>query len=285
MEIRAVTNDFVATVSEIDARSALGAPAVAVLEEALARYLVLVFPNQSLSPEEQVAFSEQFGPLQKTLAAVRGERGVKDSTLTDISNASSADDRTTAEARTRRLQRANLFWHSDDAFRVPSSRYTSLFGLEVPDQGGTTEFADLRAAYDALSAWERETLETRHVTHSLARGRIRAGTPELAAADQQTFPPVARPLIRTHPANDRRCVFVGNYAERILELPEIESEHVLERLTKHVTQPQFVYEHRWQRGDFVMWDNRALLHRGTSFDTARYRRHLRRTSVADVTDG
>jgi alpha-ketoglutarate-dependent 2,4-dichlorophenoxyacetate dioxygenase len=284
MQISPVTSDFVATVAGIDVRSRLSVPTIAALEEALSRYLVLVLPNQPLSSEEQVAFSEQFGPLQKTLAAIRGERGKNDSALSDISNLPSAIDHAAADTRTRRLQRANLFWHSDDAFRVPSSRYTLLFGLEVPDAGGTTQFADLRAAYDALPAQEQETLRRRHATHSLAWGRIRAGTPEFEDSDRRAFPPVSRPLVRKHPMSHRLCVFVGNYTERISGMSDRESELVLERLMRHVTQPRYVHEHRWQRGDLVMWDNRSLVHRGTSFDEARYRRHLRRTSVSDVAD-
>ncbi|HEX7249837.1 MAG TPA: TauD/TfdA family dioxygenase [Burkholderiales bacterium] len=175
---------------------------------------------------------------------------------------------------------ANQLWHSDSSFQRPPTRYSILHAVLVPAQGGETEFAEWRAAYDALPGEMRSRLEGLHAPHFALHSRLWLGE-KYSQAELDAIPPAEWPLVRVHPGSKRKLLWVGVHATHVKEMAFAEGRMLLAELLEHATQREFVYRHAWQPGDSVMWDNRAVIHRGRPFDLSA-RRELRRTSTEDV---
>jgi alpha-ketoglutarate-dependent 2,4-dichlorophenoxyacetate dioxygenase len=176
-------------------------------------------------------------------------------------------------------QLANQLWHSDSSFQDIAVKYSMLSAVEVPAEGGETQFCDLRAAYDALPAGLRALAEGRTGRHSAFHSRLSLGD-EYTAEQIARFPPVERPLVHVHPGSQRKVVFPSAHIERVSGMTVPEGRLLVSELLEHCTQPQFVYTHRWRAGDYVVWDNRCVLHRGRRYDLSR-RRELRRTTTLE----
>jgi alpha-ketoglutarate-dependent 2,4-dichlorophenoxyacetate dioxygenase len=175
----------------------------------------------------------------------------------------------------------NRLWHTDASFQDPPGRYSLLSAKIIPPVGAETEFADMRAAYDALPSDMKAQLEGLRVHHSIAHSRQTLGF-EFSQEEQDILRGAVHPLIRTLPRSQRKSLYVASHASRIIDWPVPEGRLLLRELMEHATQPQFVYRHVWREGDLVIWDNRATMHRARPFADTRYRRELRRVTTLDI---
>ena len=273
---------FAAEATGIDLARALEADAVRAIEAAMDRHAVLVFRDQPLDQDQQIAFARRFGTLDIGLRrANRGPHRFKYEELIDISNV--APDGAIAARDSRRVASmvANQLWHSDSSFQDPAARYSMLSAVVLPSWGGDTEYADLRAAYDALPETLKSELDGLVAEHYALHSRMMLGSTDWTETEKSVLPPVRWPLVRSHPGSGRKLLFVGVHAREILGWTLPEGRLMLSDLLEHATQRQFVYRHRWRVGDLVMWDNRCTLHRGRRYDFAE-RRELRRTTTLDL---
>jgi alpha-ketoglutarate-dependent 2,4-dichlorophenoxyacetate dioxygenase len=244
---------------------------------------VLVFRDQALSDEEQLAFARRFdGELHaKTGAAVLGKNRLGHDALTDISNVGEDGDVLRANDRRRMLSIGNRIWHTDASFQDPAGRYSMLLAKVIPPVEADTEFADMRAAYDALDAGAKAKLEGLRVFHSIAHSRRMMGF-EFTQEEEAQLKGAVHPLVRTIPPRGRRSLYLASHASHIVDWPVPEGRLFLGDLIEHATQRRFVYSHSWRPGDLVIWDNRATMHRGRPYDDTKYRRELRRVTTLDL---
>jgi len=199
--------------------------------------------------------------------------------MQDASNLDKDQKPLARDDRRRMFNLGNRLWHSDSSYRAVPAKYSLLSGRIVVDQGGHTEFADMRAAYDALDAATKAEIEDLVCEHSLMFSRGELGFSELSDQERAMFRPVRQRLVRTHPVSGRNSLFLSAHAGGIVGWPVPEARAFLRDLVEHATQPRFVYSHKWRQWDLVMWDNRQIMHRVTRFDETRVR-DMRRTTVA-----
>jgi alpha-ketoglutarate-dependent 2,4-dichlorophenoxyacetate dioxygenase len=249
--------------------------------DAFQEHSVLVFHDQRLTDEQQMAFSRRFGPLETTIRAVGRENRLHPN-LVDLSNLDPEREERLMDWGDRRMvyQSGNQLWHSDSSFKPVPALASLLSGREVPLEGGETEFASMRHAWATLPEQTRRRLEGKVAVHSIlySRSTIARGLFDLEEA--RALPPVRQALVRANPVNGRKAIFIGSHAWYIEGMPYEESRRLLDELLAHATRPEWVYRHRWRQWDLVMWDNRCVLHRGRPWDAARHRRVMRRTTVA-----
>ncbi len=273
---------FVAEAQGLDLRQPTDPAEAAQAEAALDEFAVLVFRDQVLDESQQMAFTRALGPVDMGLLKVLQRRSrFKEAGMIDISNVDLESQILTRGDPRLITMLANQLWHSDSSFKQPSARYSLLLACIVPEQGGETEFADMRAAYDALPDEVKGEIEGLVAEHSAFHSRIQLGDQQYTPEDLAKYPPVEWPIIRTHPGSQRKTLFIGAHATRIVGWPVPEGRLLLADLLEHATQRQFVYRHTWRSGDLVIWDNRAVLHRGRRYDLSQ-RRELRRSTVEDV---
>ncbi|MCB2046711.1 MAG: TauD/TfdA family dioxygenase [Novosphingobium sp.] len=285
MRITPVHPMFGAEISGIDVAAPLDAVTLEALRGALDGYGVVVIPDQErLDDDAQIAFCQNFGTLQTSITLHRKDapRRMTRDELTELSNIDGAGQRIASDDTKRKLQLPGRLWHSDNSFRSPPGLFTFLHARVVPPKGGDTEFADMRAAYDELDEATRDRLCGLQVIHSLARSRELVGAPPLSPEERVNLPDTIQPLVRGHPASGRKSLYLSSHARDVVGMDEREGRALLAELTDHATQARFVYSHKWSAGDMVIWDNRCTMHRATPFPEDRYRRDMRRTSVADT---
>jgi alpha-ketoglutarate-dependent 2,4-dichlorophenoxyacetate dioxygenase len=280
-----LTPGFACEVGDIDLTRALPEQTLAEVRDAFARFAVLVFPAQALSVEQHLAFARHFGPLERSVATVMpGETLRVSPEIADVANLT-ADGRVWGkEHRLRLFQLGNRLWHTDSSFKQPSGRVSMLYARSVAPIGGHTEFADLRAAWDALDEATRARIDGLIAEHSLLHSRSKLGFTDWSAQERVAFAPVARPLVRTIPESGRRSLYLASHIGRVRGLPDDEAGALLARLVAHATDRRFTYLHRWRVGDLVMWDNRCTMHRGTEFDDTRWPRDMQRATTSDAPD-
>jgi alpha-ketoglutarate-dependent 2,4-dichlorophenoxyacetate dioxygenase len=273
---------FAAEAEGVDLRRSVRPETRREIEAAIDRYAVLVFRRQPLTEEEQIDFGRSFGPLDIGLkkALKRPNRYKHDETI-DISNVDETGGIASVASKKMYSQLANQLWHSDSSFENPPARYSMLHSVTTPSRGGETEFADLRAAYDALSPDLKQQIDGLRAQHYALYSRMNLGDTEWTDEQRRAIPPAEWPLVRTHPGSGRKLLFVGVHATHIVGMHLGQGRLLLAELLEHATQREFVYRHHWQVGDTVMWDNRAVLHRGRRYDLSQ-RRELRRVSTQDV---
>ena len=256
---------------------------LAQIHAGMDRYAVLVFRDQEFSGAEQIQFAKRLdGEIHaKTGAAAITKNRFGDEALTDISNVDENGEIFRSNDRRRMYSLGNRLWHTDASFQDPPGRYSMLFSIVVPPVEADTEFADMRAAYDALSIEMKSRLEGLRAHHSIAYSRQILGF-EFSEKEQEILKGAVHPLIRTIPRSGRKSLYLASHASTIIDWPVPEARLLLRELTEHATQQQFVYRHSWRVGDLVIWDNRATMHRGRPFDDSKYRRELRRVTTLDV---
>ena len=240
---------------------------------------VLLFPGQRVDDAEQVAFSRRFGPLEATIRTVVSHQGY----LPEISNLANVDaeDRMIPAGDKRiAFNAGNQMWHTDSSFKRVPALASLLSGREVPPDGGETEFASMRVAYERLPDATRRLLEGRIAIHSFEYSRGLVGEGLLSPEHAAQVPPVPQALVRANPVHGRKAFFVASHACEIVGMPTEAARALLRDLLDRATATELVYTHRWQPGDLVMWDNRCVLHRGRPWDVGRYRRVMHRTTVA-----
>jgi len=274
---------FVAEVSPVDLRQMYDRETLAEIRAGMDTYAVLVFRKQPFSDDEQLAFAQRFdGQLHtKTgISALRKSR-LGNEALGDISNLDENGGILQSDDRRRMYGLGNRLWHTDASFQDPPGRYSLLSAKIIPPVGAETEFADMRAAYDALPSEMKARLEGLRVHHSIAHSRQTLGF-EFSQEEQEILQGAVHPLIRALSGSQRKSLYVASHASRIIDWPVPEGRLLLRELMEHATQPEFVYRHVWHEGDLVIWDNRATMHRARPFDDARYRRELRRVTTLDI---
>ena len=274
---------FAAEAGAIDLRKAGDRATLDAIRAGMDEYAVLVFRDQPFADEEQLAFARRFdGELHaKTGAAVVGKNRFGNEALTDISNVDEGGALLKPDDRRRAYSLGNRLWHTDASFQDPPGRYSMLSAKVVPAVAADTEFADMRAAYDALDAETRQSIEPLRAHHSIAYSRQVLGF-EFSEEERQKLKGAVHPLVRTNPRTRRRSLYLASHASQIVGWPVPEGRLLLRDLIEHATQPRFVYRHAWRAGDLVIWDNLATMHRGRPFDDARHRRELRRVTTLDV---
>jgi len=273
---------FAAEASGIDLTRPLSLDEIRQFNGGMNRYGVLVIRGQPLTGQQQIDFAQSFGPLDTTLKRVfkRPER-LEDERLIDISNVD-AQGAVAGRDSPRNLSNfANQLWHSDSSFMKPRAAYSMLHAVVLPSWGGNTEFADLRAAWDALDARTQREIDGLEAEHYALHTRLLLGDEAYTDEQKKAIPPAVWPLVTMHPGSGRKVLFVGVHARQIIGWPTAESRMLLADLVEHATQRERVYAHRWQVGDTVIWDNRATLHRGRRYDLAE-RREVRRTTINDT---
>ncbi|MBI3993455.1 MAG: TauD/TfdA family dioxygenase [Candidatus Lambdaproteobacteria bacterium] len=283
ISVSPITPDFVAEIGDVDLSRPLAPDDLAAVKQAFWTYAVLIFPEQRLSAEQHLDFARQFGPLEAPSNV--GKSGKKLRLRPELADVSNLDHEGSILARENFLtafQMGNRLWHTDASFRRTPSLCSLLYAQVVPPIGGHTEFADQRAAYDALPEALRRQIQGRVAEHSIFISRGRMGLTEFDPEDLRRLPPVPQALVRTIPQTGRKSLYVAAHAGRIFGMPEAEGRALIDRLIAHATRREFVYTHRWRERDLVMWDNRCTLHRGTAFDDARFKRDLQRATVSDV---
>jgi len=271
-----------AEITGIDLREDLAPEIFAAVESAFNRHAVLVFPRQPLSDEQQMAFSRRFGPLE-TNPAYAGERKkrIPHREIADISNLDVHGNVMPADDERLLFSRGNQLWHTDSSFKYVPARCSLLSAREIPPEGGETEFADMRAAYDALPEEKKRALEGLVVEHSIFRSRSLIGFTAFNDEIQRELPPVPQLLVRRHPGSGRKTLYLAAHASHVVGWPLEGGRKLVEELMQFATQPQFVYQHRWRVGDLVMWDDRCTMHRGRPYDDTKHRRDMHRTTVSD----
>jgi alpha-ketoglutarate-dependent 2,4-dichlorophenoxyacetate dioxygenase len=263
---------FVAEASGIDLTQPLSREQVDEINAAMNRYAVLVWRRQPLTQQQQMQFAASFGTLDIGLKRVfkRQER-LEYEELIDISNVGADGQVVKRDAPKNLSNFANMLWHSDSSFQTPRAAYSMLSAVALPSWGGNTEFADLRAAYDALPDRIKQEIQDLKAEHSALHTRLLLGDNAYTDEQKKAIPPATWPLVTTHPGSGRKVLFVGVHATHIVGWPVAEGRMYLHDLLEHATQREFVYAHEWQVGDLVMWDNRSTLHRGRRYDISERR--------------
>ena len=281
VSIRQVHPVFVGEVSGVDLRRTLSPDEVAAIDEGMDRYAVLVFHDQRISDEQQIAFARNFGEIENSRGGYLGKAEDRrlHPLMNDVSNLDQHHRPLERDDRRRFFNLGNRLWHSDSSFRAVPAKYSILSGRIVVDRGGNTEFADMRAAWDALSDATKALVEPLICEHSLMYSRGLLGFGDFTEEEREMFRPVRQALVRVHPKTGRKSLYLASHAGAIVGWPVPEARAFLRDLTEEATRPENVYVHRWRQYDLVMWDNRQTMHRVRRFDE-RQVRDMRRTTVA-----
>jgi alpha-ketoglutarate-dependent 2,4-dichlorophenoxyacetate dioxygenase len=283
MKIRELGPCFFGEVSGVDLTQVDDEYALADIRAAMDEYGVLLFHDQPFTDDSQIAFAQRFdGELHaKTGISVLQKSRLGNEALTDISNLDENGEIMQSSDRRRMYSLGNRLWHTDASFQDPPGRYSMLHARAVPPVPADTEYADTRAAYDALDEDMKQRLEGLQVHHSIAYSRQTLGF-EFSPEEAERLAGAVHPLVRTLPGSGRKSLYVASHASTIVGWPVPEARLLLRDLIEHATQPQFRYRHAWRVGDLVIWDNRGTMHRGLAYDDTRYKRELRRVTTLDL---
>jgi len=275
---------FAAEASGVDLSTNLPDATVAEIRAAIDSHAVLVFPDQRLDDESQLAFARRFGPIEPP-QAYSGARRLKHAEFADVSNLD-ADNRPRPPGDRRRMNAlGNRLWHTDASFRHVPGALSMLYAHRIPAPSpkgdGETEFADMRVAYDALPQARKEIIEPLVAEHSIFHSRAQIGFTEFTDEERAAMPSVRQRLVRRHPGFGRKTLYLASHASHIVDWPVPDGMLLLRDLIEHATQLEFVYRQRWRVGDLVIWDNRCTMHRGRAFDETQPR-DLRRITTQDT---
>ncbi|MCI0528022.1 MAG: TauD/TfdA family dioxygenase [Nitrospira sp.] len=266
-----------AEVLGVDVKTPINEETFGQIVDAFNQYSILVFRDQDINDEQQIAFSKRFGPLESTMKNdFTGGGGL----INNLSNVDQKNELIPSEDKRIAHLSANMLWHSDSSFKKIPAKASILSGREVPSEGGETEYASTRAAYAALPDEKRAMLEGLIAVHSIAYSRSLIASDLMTEEYKAEVPPVQQILVRTIPETGEKALFIGSHASHIVGWPTEKGRALLKELLEWTTQPQFVYQHKWRPKDLVMWDNRRCLHRGRPWDPTKYRRVMHRTTVA-----
>ena len=272
---------FVGEVSGVDLREPVASAIISQIVAAADQYAVLVFRDQHITDEQQIAFSAMLGPLETTIKAYRPDHKPRlDLHISDVSNLDEQSRVLAADDRRRMNGLGNRLWHTDSSFKAIPARYSLLSARRIPGDGGETQFADMRAAYDALPEAMKARLEGLVAEHSVLYSRSTIGFSDYSDEERERLKPVPQLLVRRHPGSGRKTLYLASHAGWIRDMPIPEARLLLRDLMEHATQREFVYTHRWTLGDLVMWDDRCTMHRAREFDMAQVR-DMHRTTVSD----
>jgi alpha-ketoglutarate-dependent 2,4-dichlorophenoxyacetate dioxygenase len=281
--VQPTTPDFAAEVGDVDLGKPLSPEDLAAIRAAFTKYAVLVFPDQTFTDESHLDFARHFGPLETSVFAIRADHKMRlQPQLADVGNLDAENRILKADDRVRLYQLGNRLWHTDSSFKRLPAYCSILHGRSIPPIGGHTEFADMRAAYEALPEATKQRIAGLVAEHSLMTSRAKLGFTDFNDDERKAFEPVPQVLVRRLQDSGRMSLYIASHAGSIRGMAGPEAERLLKELIDHATQRQFVYTHRWRVNDLVMWDDRCTMHRGLAFDDQRYKRDMRRATVSDV---
>lgn len=274
---------FMAQVSPIDLREVHDEATLEQLRQGMADFGVLVFKGQQFSLQDQLEFAQRFdGQLHsKTSNSAVGKNRFGNDALTDISNVTEGGDIMAANDRRRMNNISNRVWHTDASFVNPAGRYSMLYARNIPPVRADTEFADMRAAYDALDEKTKETIADLHIFHSIVYSRHTMGF-DFSDEEKAKLPGAIQPLVKMIEGSDRKALYLASHADYVTEWPVPEGRLLLKDLMEHATRSQFIHYHEWSLGDLVIWDNRTTMHRARPFDDTIYKRELTRVTTLDI---
>ena len=281
VSIRQIHPVFVGEVSGVDLSKPLTREEAAAVDGGMDRYAVLVFHGQNITDDQQMAFTQNFGEIENA----KGGNITKDNEyrlkkgMVDVSNLDKEGKPFARDDRRRMFNLGNRLWHSDSSFRAKPAKYSILSARAPASEGGNTEFADMRNAYDTLDGKTKAHIKDLICEHSLVYSRGSMGFTELSEEERAMMKPVRQSLVRTHPVTGRKSLYLSSHAGAIIGWPVPEAKDFLRDLNEHATQRENVYSHRWQQYDLVMWDNRQTMHRARPFP-AHEPRDMRRTTLA-----
>ena len=280
--IRQIHKHFVGEVSGVDLRKPLTKDEAATIEAGMDKYAVLVFHGQDITDDQQMAFALNFGarenPRGGNITKQKDYR-LGSAGLNDVSNLDKDGKPLPKDHRTHLFNLGNCLWHSDSSFRAIPAKFSLLSARVVNPKGGNTEFADMRAAYDALDDETKAEIEDLICEHSLMYSRGSLGFLDYTDEEKEMFKPVLQRLVRTHPVHKRKSLYLSSHAGKVQGMSMPEGRLLLRDLNEHATQPEFVYVHKWTLHDLVMWDNRQTMHRVRRYDQSQPR-DMRRATVA-----
>jgi alpha-ketoglutarate-dependent 2,4-dichlorophenoxyacetate dioxygenase len=281
--VQPTTPSFAAEVGDVDLAKPLAAADLAAIRAAFTSYAVLVFPDQHFDDDSQLEFAKNFGPLETTVFKARKEHKLRlHENMADVGNLDAENRILATNDRQRLYNLGNRIWHTDSSFKRLPAYCSMLHARSIPPIGGQTEFADMRAAYDALPDATKRRLEGLVAEHSIMHSRAKLGFADFDEGEREAFRPVPQVLVRRLQDSGRMSLYIASHIGAIRGMADAEALRLLEELTAHATQRQFVYSHRWRVGDLVIWDDRCTMHRGLEFDDQRYARDMRRATVSDV---
>jgi len=269
-----------AEVRGVDLARPLDAATRQAIHELWMKHLLLVFPGQPITDEQHVAFGRCFGELE--IHPSLAHRSSRNREIYRVSNVDEAGNLIPPKDTAWQYLSQSWRWHTDSSFREVPSKGSILHGIEVTDRGGNTLFANMYAAYEDLDARTKQRIEGLCVMHD--HDHILSLSPELAAKQDKgrydELPPVRHPLVQVHPVTGRRSLFLSPHTMAAVEgmQPE-EGRALLDSLIAHATQQRYVYRHRWQPHDVIMWDNRCTMHSVEPFDNASIRRVMHRVTL------
>jgi len=283
IKTRQVGPCFAAEVEGVDLTKPLSSEDVAAIHAGMDEYAVLVFHDQPFTDEQQLAFTVSLGDLEHAIGtSLRAPDEYRlPTTFADVSNLDKNNQVYARDDRRRLFAIGNRLWHSDSSFKVVPAKYSLLHARSIPSKGGNTEYADMRAAYDALDEETKKEIEDLICEHSQIFSRQQLGFFDLSDEERERFKPVRQRLVRTHPSTGRKSIYLASHAGSIIGWPVPEARAFLKDLTEHATQRQFVYAHTWTVGDLDMWDNRRNMHRARPFPEHEPRDMRRTTLVGD----
>ena len=279
--LRPDITDFAGVVSGVDIAKDVSTADAAVIEAGMDQYGVLVLPDQVINDEQQYAFSQHFGPMESATGDIaQREHRRLSMQINDISNLDQQGRVVERDDRRRLFGIGNMLWHSDSSFKPTPAKFSLLSARIIPNAGGNTEFADMRAAWDNLDESTKTECRDLICEHSQLYSRSLLGFDDWTAEERLKNKPVLQRLVRRHPNSGRLSLFLSSHAGAIQGWPMPEARMFLRDLIEHATQRQFVYAHQWRQWDLVIWDNRVVMHRARRFDRTQVR-DMHRTTVAD----
>jgi alpha-ketoglutarate-dependent 2,4-dichlorophenoxyacetate dioxygenase len=282
MIVKPLTPLFGAEVSGINLCAPLSSEQINHLIQIIDEFAVVVFPDQPLTDDQHVAFAESLGPLEKEAAVVSVEQQrLAHSQMIDISNLDVDGAILTADDRRRMFNLGNQLWHSDSSFKTIPALYSMLHARVIPPEGGDTQFADMRNAWDRLPEAMQTQIESYVCDHSLIYSRALLGFDAFTDKEMVAFTPQPQRLTRRHPGSKRKCLFLSSHIGVVHDLPRPEGMMLIRELIEHATEKEFIYTHKWKVNDLVLWDNRCTMHRARPFNDQKYKRDMRRMTLAD----
>ena len=277
------SENFVAEIGNVDLSGPVSDTDFEAIRQAFWKYAVLVFPGQHLTPEQHLEFSARFGPVEKERTLDPKATPTRYSgAFADISNLDAQGNIWGETSRQRMYKAGNKLWHTDSSFKHLPSLCSLLYARSIAPIGGHTQFADQRAAYDALPTDMKQKLHGVVAEHCIAHSRLRSGFTEFNEDEKRRLPPVPQVLVRTLPQNGRKSLYVASHAGRVFGMPDAEGLALIDQLIAHATQPRFLHTHRWRPNELIMWDNRCTMHRGMDYDDLRWVRDMQRVTISDV---
>ncbi len=281
-QVRPLHPLFAVEVEGVDLRQPPTPELVRWMDDAMDRHAVVVLRDQHIDDDQQLAFAKALGPLEPMQAVVDVHRQrLKHREMVDISNLEVDGSILAADDRRRMFNLGNLLWHSDSSFKATPAKHSMLHARLLPPSAPNTEFADMRAAWDALPAAMQEVARPLVCDHSLIYSRALLGFDDFTPEEREWFAPVPQRLVRRHAGSGRLSLYLSAHIGTIHGWPRPEAMAFIRDLTEHATQREFVYSHPWRDHDLVIWDNRCTMHRARPFDDKKFKRDMRRLTLED----